>query len=220
MKTIATATPTPIDTMVEDPGNANKMDEEKLHTLASAILRLGFRQPVLLRRLGDGVLRIIDGHHRVRAARAAGLTEVPAGIVECTDEEARVLQLGMNRLRGEVDLAIVATNIAALVSAGLGAEDLVLTGFSTQELDALLAAAAPDNAGDNPLSGGVLGGDGGGGGGESDPDETFTLELVFGSKADVARARRGLRKAANGGELSAGLLFLLDTAQASAKKGG
>lgn len=208
--------------MREDPENANRMDEDRLHTLAAAIERFGFQQPVLLRHTTEGrvdVYHIIDGHHRRRAAIAAGLDKLPAVIVECTDSQARMLQLGMNRLRGEVDLTLAARNIAELTNAGVGADDLVLTGFSVQELEALLAAGVPDHAGGDPLAGGTITGSGGAGGAGGDIDETFTLTLEFGVKGDLARAKRALKRAANGGELSAGLLALIDTAQASGKKG-
>lgn len=214
MHTIEENTVVQLGELGEDPDNANRMDEDRLTTLAEAIGRLGFRQPILVRRLPDDTLRIIDGHHRVKAAGLAGLTGVSAHVVRCSDAEARVLQLGLNRLRGEVDLAVVARNMQALAAAqyealGLGEEEinLTLTGFTAAEIDALLATE-PDGPGENPLGGSITGG-AATGAGEAEPTGGFTLELEFATQGDLARARRGLRKAADGGDLAAGLLALL-----------
>lgn len=214
MHTIEENTVVLLSELGEDPDNANRMDEGRLTTLAEAIGRLGFRQPILARRMPDDTLRIIDGHHRVKAAALAGLAGVPAHVVRCSDTEARVLQLGLNRLRGEVDLAVVARNMQALSVAqyealGLGEEiDLTLTGFTAAEIDALLATE-PDGPGENPLGGSITGAGTTPAAGGEEPAGGFTLELEFATQGDLARARRGLRKAADGGDLAAGLLALL-----------
>jgi len=53
-------------------------DEEKLQELTQSIKMHGILQPVTVYRAGDGQYRLIAGERRWRAARLAGLTEVPA----------------------------------------------------------------------------------------------------------------------------------------------
>ena len=93
--------------------NPNKMEPEQLSMLAEAIRRKGFLQPILVRRV-EGQYEIIDGHHRTRAAREVGLTEIPCLVAtNCSDEDAAALRIGMNRFRGELDLAGTARCVTA-----------------------------------------------------------------------------------------------------------
>ena len=57
--------------------------------------------------LADKPLEIIDGSHRWEAARNAGLARVPVTVIEATDAQAASLRVGMNKIRGELDLATV-----------------------------------------------------------------------------------------------------------------
>ena len=68
-------------------------DEESLHDLADSIREHGIIQPLTVRRLASGYYQIIAGERRWRAARLAGLTEVPAVIIEADDK--KVLELGL-----------------------------------------------------------------------------------------------------------------------------
>lgn len=192
----------------EDAENANRMDDSMLATLSAAIGRYGFQQPALVRAFEDGSYRIIDGHHRIRAAKSLGWDAIPAIVVECDDNEARVLQLGMNRLRGEVDLTAAARQIAELFEAGWAMPEVLLSGFSAEEVDALLRSThAPDN---DPLDATLLGATRDAE--EPAPDRVWALELSFASKADLDRAKKALRRAAGkGGELGDGLLRLIAT---------
>lgn len=62
----------------------DSFDEEALEELAASIAELGVLQPVLVRPVGDGY-ELIAGERRLRAARRAGLSEVPIVVVD-TDE--------------------------------------------------------------------------------------------------------------------------------------
>lgn len=68
-------------------------DEEALHDLAESIRQHGILQPLTVRRLSSGYYQIIAGERRWRAAREAGLTEIPAMIVEADDR--KVMELGL-----------------------------------------------------------------------------------------------------------------------------
>ena len=68
-------------------------DEEALADLAESIRLHGILQPLTVRRLASGYYQIIAGERRWRAAKQAGLTEVPAMIVEADDR--KVMELGL-----------------------------------------------------------------------------------------------------------------------------
>src|SRR5437016_7515753 len=57
-------------------------DEEKLAELRDSIREHGVLQPVLLRRIGMDRYELIAGERRVRAARLAGLSRIPAIVRE------------------------------------------------------------------------------------------------------------------------------------------
>lgn len=68
-------------------------DEEALADLTESIQQHGVLQPLLVRRLASGCYQIIAGERRWRAARQAGLYEVPAVVVEADDR--KVMELGL-----------------------------------------------------------------------------------------------------------------------------
>ena len=68
-------------------------DEEALAELAESIRQHGILQPLTVRRLASGYYQIIAGERRWRAARLAGLEEVPAIIIEADDR--KVMELGL-----------------------------------------------------------------------------------------------------------------------------
>lgn len=76
--------------------------EDALSELADSIEKYGVLQPLLVRPYGDGY-QLIAGERRWRAARLAGLTEVPVVIREMTDEEAATLALIENLQREDLN---------------------------------------------------------------------------------------------------------------------
>ena len=70
-----------------------RFDEETLADLADSIRTHGIIQPLTVRRLSSGYYQIIAGERRWRAAKLAGLSEVPAVIIEADDR--KVMELGL-----------------------------------------------------------------------------------------------------------------------------
>lgn len=68
-------------------------DEKALSELAESIEQHGVLQPLVVRPLANGSYQLVAGERRWRAARIAGLTEVPVVIKELTDEE--VIEIAM-----------------------------------------------------------------------------------------------------------------------------
>lgn len=78
-------------------------DEQALSELADSIARHGLLQPIAVRAAADGAYKIIAGERRWRAARLAGLSEVPVVIKDVTDAEAMELALIENLQREDLD---------------------------------------------------------------------------------------------------------------------
>ena len=78
-------------------------DEESLTELSASIREIGVLQPLLVRLLADGSYQLIAGERRLRAAKRAGLTSIPA-IVKTTDDMSSVEQALVENLHRQ-DLA-------------------------------------------------------------------------------------------------------------------
>ena len=74
-------------------------DIEALNTLADSIRQNGVIQPLLVRSMPDGTYQIVAGERRWRAAKMAGLTEVPVLVRELTDLQAQQIALIENLQR-------------------------------------------------------------------------------------------------------------------------
>ena len=79
-----------------------EFNEARLKELASSIRESGMLQPVLVRPAAGGY-EIVAGERRVRAARMAGKTTVPAIVREYSDEQVMVLSLVENVQRDDLN---------------------------------------------------------------------------------------------------------------------
>jgi ParB family chromosome partitioning protein len=83
-----------------------RMDEGSLYELAESIRSQGVMQPILVRPVGDAALgryEIIAGERRSRAAKLAGLSEVPVLVKDVSDESAAVMALIENMQREDLN---------------------------------------------------------------------------------------------------------------------
>lgn len=78
-------------------------DEQALNDLADSITQYGVIQPIVARKLESGYYQIIAGERRWRAARIAGLTEVPVRVLEADDRRTAELALVENLLREDLN---------------------------------------------------------------------------------------------------------------------
>lgn len=92
-----------------------RFDPESLADLAESIRVHGIIQPLTVRRLSTGYYQIIAGERRWRAAKQAGLDEVPAVIIEADDRKVMELGLIENLQREDLNPAEEARGYQALM---------------------------------------------------------------------------------------------------------
>ena len=94
----------PLQKVEPNPLQPRKTFEpEALDELAASIREHGIIQPLTVRKMPNGFYQIIAGERRWRAARLAGLSEVPAVIIEADDRKAMELALIENLQRADLN---------------------------------------------------------------------------------------------------------------------
>jgi len=77
-------------------------EQEKIDELTESIREHGILSPLTVRSVGDGYFQIVAGERRWRAARAAGITEVPVRVVVADDKKAMEFALVENLQREDL----------------------------------------------------------------------------------------------------------------------
>lgn len=90
-------------------------DDQALNELAASIKKLGIVQPLTVRETGNGRYQLIAGERRLRAARMAGLTSIPAYIRTADDQAMLELALVENIQREDLDAIEVAISFQRLI---------------------------------------------------------------------------------------------------------
>ena len=90
-------------------------DEAALAELAESIREHGIIQPLTVRKLASGYYQIIAGERRWRAARLAGLSEVPAIVIAADDRKAAELAMIENLQREDLNPMEEAAGFQALI---------------------------------------------------------------------------------------------------------
>jgi DNA modification methylase len=139
-----------INDLLPDPRNARTHPKRQIDQIKASIKEFGFTNPIL----ADPDGHLIAGHGRLLAARAMGLTEVPTIILSGLSEtQKRALRIADNKiaLNAGWDVEILQLELSELASLEVDI-DATLTGFSTGEIDVILAAADdPDDEVTPPL---------------------------------------------------------------------
>ena len=105
----------PINTVRPNPQQPRRsFDETPLRELADSIRAYGILQPLTVRDRG-GFYELVAGERRLRAARIAGLREVPCLVAEVGEEDAALLALIENLQRRDLDYMEEAAAIARLI---------------------------------------------------------------------------------------------------------
>lgn len=94
----------PLASIVVSKTNPRKtFDKTKLAELADSVKLQGVLQPILVRPInGGGTFEVVAGERRFKAAKVAGLDEIPANVRELTDAQALELQVIENQQREDL----------------------------------------------------------------------------------------------------------------------
>ena len=129
-----------IDKLIPYARNSRTHSDAQVAQIAASIKEFGWTNPVLM----DGDNGIIAGHGRVLAARVLGQIDIPTiELSHMTDIQKRAYIISDNKLALNAgwDEEVLGLEITELKEFGF---DLNLTGFSTDEIDALLAPAGTE----------------------------------------------------------------------------
>jgi len=124
-----------LDALIPYARNSRTHSDAQVAQIAASIKEFGFTNPVLIDETGS----IIAGHGRVMAARKLAITDVPSiRLTHLTDAQKKAYVIADNKLALNAgwDDEMLAVELSDLKDMGF---DLDLTGFSTDEIEALLA---------------------------------------------------------------------------------
>lgn len=126
-----------VSSLIPYARNARTHSDEQISRIAASIKEFGWTNPILV----DGENGIIAGHGRLAAAQRLGMKEVPTiELSGLSEAQKRAYIIADNKLALDAgwDEELLSIELADLKDLDV---DLSLTGFSTDELDALLADA-------------------------------------------------------------------------------
>ena len=119
----------PIVELKPDPANPRRISDQEMESLTRSIREFGLVEPVVARK-EDHV--VIGGHQRLLAARRLGLKQVPVVFVDLSQQQAKLLNLALNRISGSWDQELLGRLLSELND--VPDVDLTLSGFSDDEL--------------------------------------------------------------------------------------
>ena len=106
----------PINQIKENNWNPNELDSEGFKALVQNIKdqRVGYTQPIEVREIAENEYEVIDGAHRFKACKEAGLTEIECVVSEYDDTQAKLETIAKNNIRGNINLVKAANLISEL----------------------------------------------------------------------------------------------------------
>lgn len=105
-----------ISEIVRNPNQPRRyFDPEAIATLAESIRQYGVLNPLTMRRTANGGYELVAGERRLRAARVAGLTDVPCLLINADGEDSSVIALVENLQRRDLDFFEEANGFKRLI---------------------------------------------------------------------------------------------------------
>ena len=123
----------PIGDLRPDPFNPRRISDDELNALTRSIQQFGLVDPIIARRED---MSVIGGHQRLVAARRLGVETVPVVSLDITQDDARVLNVALNKISGSWDEELLARLLAELQD--VPDVDMSLSGFGEDEIAKLL----------------------------------------------------------------------------------
>ena len=112
--------------------NPRTITDHDMLSLRRSLTTFGVVEPIVVNLRTN---RVVGGHQRVKAAQAEGLDELPAVHVDLDELQEKQLNLALNRIHGDWD-----TDALVALLGEMSADDVALTGFGDDEVEALLRA--------------------------------------------------------------------------------
>lgn len=105
-----------ISEIVRNPNQPRRyFDPEAIATLAESIRQYGVLNPLTVRRTANSGYELVAGERRLRAARVAGLTDVPCLLINADGEDSSVIALVENLQRRDLDFFEEANGFKRLI---------------------------------------------------------------------------------------------------------
>lgn len=105
----------PLEDIAPNPNQPRKyFDDRAMEELSDSIAEYGLIQPVTVRRI-RGTYELIAGERRYRAAQLAGLTEIPAVVIDAGENKSAILSLLENLQREDLSFFEIAESYRSLI---------------------------------------------------------------------------------------------------------
>ena len=102
--------------IARNPNQPRKyFDPEAIAQLAESIRQYGVLNPLTVRRLSNGAYELVAGERRLRAARVAGLNEVPCLVISADEQSSSAIALVENLQRRDLDFFEEAYGLKQLI---------------------------------------------------------------------------------------------------------
>lgn len=106
----------PVSAIKPNPYQPRKQfSHNSLKELSQSIESYGILQPINVRKIGDGSYELVAGERRLRASKIAGLTEIPAIVVEFREKESAIIALMENLQRENLNYIEEASGYSNLI---------------------------------------------------------------------------------------------------------
>ncbi len=135
----------PIGDLRPAPFNPRRISDAELEALTRSIREFGLIDPIIARREDR---MVIGGHQRLVAARRLGLETVPVIYVDISPEQAKLLNLALNKISGDWDQELLARLLGDLRETP--DVDVSLSGFGEDEVAKLLKSLDSREKRDRP----------------------------------------------------------------------
>jgi len=124
----------PVEKIKPNPYQPRKVfDKASLEELCESIKQYGVLQPISVRRMSSGNYELVAGERRLRAAKMANLNEIPAIVMDITDNDSAILAMIENLQREDLHFMEEAEGYLNLISEhGMTQEELALKVGKTQ----------------------------------------------------------------------------------------
>lgn len=124
----------PINQIKENNWNPNELDDAGFKVLVQNIKdkRVGYTQPIEVREIAQDEYEVVDGAHRLKACKEAGLTQIQCVISGYDDTQAKLETIAKNKIRGTINL-VKAANLISELNKDITLEEIAGRSFYSQQ---------------------------------------------------------------------------------------